>query len=305
MASVEVTPSGKWSRPGDGGIHHHMTNQSPYRARHGAAIGALVAVVTASASCAISTQNEVALGNQYAAQIDTQLPIIRDAQVVRYVSALGNQLAAVTDTRGLQWHFTVVDAKEVNAFAVPGGWIYVNRGLIQRAETMDQLAGVIAHEIGHVTRRHTVQQMQQSEQANAGLMVLCTLTSVCNSGVGQAAINVGGTALFAKFSRQDESEADAEGVKTTVKAGIDPRGIPEMFRILLSERQSNPSALDAFFATHPLEESRITATTQLINTYSPAQLRGLRVDATEFQQMKRRLASLPPSPTPRRAASSR
>ena len=276
-------------------------NTSLQRVRHCAAIGAIVAVVTASSSCAISTQNEVDLGNTYAAQIDTQLPIIRDAQVVNYVTALGNELARVADNRGLAWHFTVVDAREVNAFAVPGGWIYVNRGLIARAQTMNQLAGVLAHEIGHVTRRHTVQQMQQSDQANAGVMVLCTLTAVCNSGLGQAAISVGGTALFAKFSRQDESEADADGVQTTVKAGIDPRGIPAMFRILLNERQSNPSALEGFFATHPLEEARITATTQQINTYSAAQLRGLRVDSEAFQQMKRRLASLPPSPTPRKA----
>lgn len=263
------------------------------------------AMVAASASCAISTQSEVDLGNTYAAQIDTQLPIIRDAQVVRYMTALGNELAAVADTRGLVWHFTVVDSKDVNAFAVPGGWIYVNRGLIARTQTMNQLAGVIAHEIGHVTRRHTVQQMQQSEQANAGLIALCTLTSVCNSGVGQAAINVGGSALFAKFSRQDETEADNEGVRTTVKAGIDPRGIPQMFRILLSERQSNPSSLEGFFASHPLEEARITATTQQINTYSATQLRGLRVDSQGFQQMKRRLASLPPSPAARRASTAR
>ena len=275
-----------------------MSSQSAYppRARRCAVIAAIV-ILSGSASCAISTQNEVALGNTYAAQIDTQLPIVRDPEVVRYVTALGNELASVSDTRGLAWHFTVVDSKEVNAFAVPGGWIYVNRGLIARAQTMNQLAGVLAHEIGHVTRRHTVQQMQQSEQANAGLIALCTLTSVCNSGVGQAAINVGGTALFAKFSRQDETEADAEAVKNTVKAGIDPRGIPEMFRILLTERKSNPSSLDAFFATHPLEESRITATTQQINTYSATQLRGLRVDAQGFQQMKRRLASLPVAKT--------
>ncbi len=253
----------------------------------------MVVIVSASVSCAISTQSEVQLGNTYAAQIDTQLPIIRDAEVTRYVSALGNELAAVSDARGLTWHFTIVDSKEVNAFAVPGGWIYVNRGLISRAQNMSQLAGVLAHEIGHVTRRHTVQQMQQSDQMNGGLLALCTLTTVCSSGVGQAAINVGGSALFAKFSREDEQEADTEGVKTAVKAGIDPRGIPGMFRILLSERNSNPSSVDAFFATHPLEESRITATSQQIATYSAAQLRNLRADSEAFQQMKRRLAGLP------------
>jgi len=275
-----------------------MSNRSIPAART-ARIAAAVALTVAVASCAISQQQEVQMGTDYATQIDTQLPMIRDAQVVNYVTALGRALAAVTDTRGLTWHFAVVDSKEVNAFAVPGGWVYVNRGLIARAQTMDQLAGVLGHEIGHVTLRHTVQQMQQSQGVGGGLTVLCTLTKVCDSGAGQAAINLGGTALFAKFSRTDEAQADQEGVKTTVKDGIDPHGIPQMFRILLDERQSNPTAVDAFFATHPLEESRITATNNQIAGYTAAQLQGLRVDEAAFQTMKRRLNSLPPSPAPK------
>ena len=262
----------------------------------------LIALSAATAACAVSTQQEVQMGANYATQIDTQLPLIRDAQVVNYISTLGNSLAAGTDKRGLTWHFAVVDVKEVNAFAVPGGWIYVNRGLIARAQTMDQLAGVLGHEIGHVTLRHTVQQMQQSQEVNGGLMALCTLTKVCESAMGQSAINVGGAALFAKFSRTDESQADAEGVKNTVKAGIDPHGIPQMFRILLDERRTNPSAVDGFFATHPLEEDRIVATNAQIAAYPPAQLRNLRIDSDAFQQMKRRLNSLPASPPPRAIA---
>lgn len=269
---------------------------------HASRLTVLLGLAVTSLSCAISQQQEVELGAQYATQIDTQLPLIRDTRVVSYITALGNQLAAVTDTRGLTWHFAVVDSKEVNAFAVPGGWVYVNRGLIARAQTMNELAGVLGHEIGHVTRRHTVEQMQQSQKVNGGLMALCTLTKVCDSGAGQAAINLGGTALFAKYSRDDEAQADEEGVATLVKARIDPNGIPWMFRILLAERQSNPSAVDAFFATHPLEESRIATTLKQIAAYPPAQLRGLQVDSDAYQSMRRRLASLPPSPTPKAAA---
>jgi predicted Zn-dependent protease len=257
-------------------------------------------VVVAFAGCAVSQQQEVQLGNSYAAQIDTQLPLIRDAQVVQYVNFLGDSLAKVTDTRGLQWHFNVVDSKEVNAFAVPGGWIYINRGLVERAQNMSQVAGVIGHEIGHVTRRHTVQQMQQAQGANVGVLLACTLTKVCESGAGQSAINIGGSALFAKFSRTDEAQADQEGVSTTIKARIDPNGIPEMFRILLDERKSNPTAVDAFFASHPLEEDRITATKAQIATYPPAQLVGLTRDTPEFQAFKRRLMALPPSPVPKK-----
>ena len=261
----------------------------------------VLAAAIVTASCAISSQQEVAMGQTYAAQIDTQLPIVRDAQVNQYLTALGQQLAKGADTRGLTWHFAIVDSKEVNAFAVPGGWIYINRGLIERAVTMNQVAGVLGHEIGHVTLRHTVQQMQQSDQMNGGLMLMCTLTKVCNSGVGQAVIGAGANALFASFSRQDEAQADDQAVKNTVIAGIDPRGIPDMFRILLTERKSNPSAVDAWFATHPLEEDRITATNQQIAAYPASELRNLQVDSEAFRSFKRRLMSLPPSPAPKKA----
>ena len=274
----------------------HLNCFAGHTVRWATAVALMAAGVTA---CAVSQQQEVQLGATSAAQVDSQLPLIRDAAVQSYVTTLGNQLARVTDDRSLTWHFTVVDSREVNAFALPGGWIYVNRGLIERAANMSELAGVIGHEIGHVTRRHSVQQMQQAEGANVGVSLLCTLTKVCNSGTSQAAINVGGSALFAKFSRTDEAEADAEGVKTTIKAGISPNGIPEMFRILLAERKRNPGALDAFFASHPLEEDRITATEAQIARYPASQLQNLTKDTPAFQSFRRRLLSLPPSPAPK------
>ena len=257
-------------------------------------------VAGALSACAISQQQEVALGASTAEQVSAQLPLVRDAAIQRYISAFGAELKAVTDSRGLVWTFTVVDSKEVNAFALPGGWVYVNRGLIERATNMSQLAGVLAHEIGHVTRRHSVQQMQQAQGANAGVTVLCTLTKVCDNGASQAAINIGGTAVFARFSRSDEDEADAEAVMTTVKAGISPNGVPEMFRILLNERRSNPGALDAFFATHPLAENRIAASEARIAKYSATQLRRLTKDSQAFQNFQQRLRSLPAAPAPKR-----
>jgi predicted Zn-dependent protease len=253
----------------------------------------------AGAGCAVSQQQEVQLGASTAAQIDTMLPLVRDRAITSYINTLGNRLAQATDTRNLEWHFTVVDSKEVNAFAIPGGWIYINRGLIERAENMSQVAGVLGHEIGHVTRRHTVEQMQQQQGVGGAAVLLCTLTKVCQSGAGQAAVNVAGSALFAKFSRQDEAEADEEGVKTSIKAGIDPNGIPEMFQILLEERKGNPSAVDAFFASHPLEEDRIAATKAEIAKYDPGKLRGLTEDTREFQEFRRRVKALPPPPKPK------
>ena len=243
--------------------------------------------------CVVSTQQEVQLGTQYAQQINAQLPIMRDANVNSYINSLGNSLARVADNRNLSWRFYVVDSREVNAFAVPGGFVYVNRGLIERARTMNQLAGAMAHEIAHVTQRHSVEQMAQAQRADAGLTLACILTSVCQSGAASAAIQVSGSALFAKFSRDDESEADRYGVQYLVAAGIDPRGMVDMFQALLNERRSRPTAVDAWFRTHPLEEDRIAETQAQIAHYPATRLRGLRVDNSAYQQFRSRLLSLP------------
>ena len=240
------------------------------------------------------------MGQQYAAQINSQLPIVQDPELNRYINVLGDSIAGLTSRTDIpEWRFYIVDSKEVNAFAVPGGFIYVNRGLIERAQEMDQLAGVLGHEIGHVVRRHSIKQMQQQQGANIGLTLACVLTNICNSQASQAAIQVGGTALFASFSRKDEAEADEEGVRNVVRAGISPDGIPKMFQILIDERNRNPSAVESWFATHPLEEDRIADTNALIATYDPAIRRSLTEDTRNFQAFKDRLQALPPSPVPR------
>jgi beta-barrel assembly-enhancing protease len=245
------------------------------------------------AGCVVSTQQEVELGTQYAQQINAQLPIVTDASVNQYITSLGAQLTRVADTRGLRWRFFVVDSREVNAFAVPGGFVYINRGLIERARTMNQLAGVIGHEIAHVTERHSVEQMAQAQRADLGVTLACVLTSVCSSGVGSAAIQVGGSALFAKFSRDDEAQADARAVEYLVRARIDPRGIVNMFETLMNERRARASAVDAWFRTHPLEEDRIAETNTRIARIPAAQLRGLTVDTQGYQQFRTRLAAVP------------
>ena len=260
-----------------------------------------LALAATTAGCAISTQQEVQMGTEYAQQINAQLPIIKDPEVVRYINVLGDSIARLADDRSLQWQFFVVNSSEVNAFAVPGGYVYVNRGLVERAQKMDQLAGVLGHEIGHVIRRHSVKQMEQAQGANIGVTLACVLTQVCNNQATAAAINVGGTALFAKFSRDDEAQADEEGVKNTVRAGIDPRGIPEMFQILINERERSPSTVDAWFATHPLEEDRIQATQAQIAKISPAILNTLTKDSQSFQAFKQRVRSLPAAPAATRA----
>jgi predicted Zn-dependent protease len=247
-------------------------------------------------ACAISTQQEVAMGADYASQINQQLPIVNDPEVVRYINVLGDSIARLADDRNLDWQFFVVNSPEVNAFAVPGGYIYINRGLIERAQTMAQVAGVLGHEIGHVTQRHSVEQMQKAQQANVGVTLACVLTRVCESQAAGALINVAGGAVFAKFSRDDEAESDREAVKNVVRAGIHPKGIPEMFEILIAERERGRSAVDSWFATHPLEEDRVAATRALVSQINPAILRGLTENSQNFQSFKARLRGLPQAP---------
>jgi len=261
-------------------------------------LSTLVLAVLVS-GCAVSTQQEVDMGAGYAQQIAKELPLVQDAELNRYINVLGDSIARIADSRNLDWRFSIVDSKDVNAFAVPGGFIYINRGLIERATNMSQVAGVLGHEIGHVTMRHSIQQMQKAQGTNLGVTAVCVLTSICNSDASSAAIQIGANAAFASFSRQDEDEADAEGVKYIVASGIDPAGIPEMFQILLDERKRKPDALETWFRSHPLEESRITAARQRISQYPAAQLRGLTKDTPNFEAFKRRLAALPPPPPSR------
>ena len=155
-----------------------------------------VALAVTLTGCGVSTQQEVEMGQQYAAQINQQLPIIQDPELNRYINVLGDSIARLTERQDLpEWRFYIVDSREVNAFAVPGGFIYINRGLIERTTVMSQLAGVLGHEIGHVTQRHSVQQMQKAQQANVGLTAVCVLApSVCNNQAAGAAIQLGGGA---------------------------------------------------------------------------------------------------------------
>lgn len=257
-------------------------------------------MLAALTACVPGTAQEVAMGNQYAQQVEQQLPMVRDLEVVRYINVLGDSIARVVDDRSLTWRFNVVDQSEINAFAVPGGHIYVNRGLIERTTTMSELAGVIGHEIAHVTQRHSMKQMAAAQRANIGLNVGCILApSVCQGAAGTG-ISVLAQAGFAKFSRDDETDADKYSVTYVTRSGIDPRGMPSMFRILLRERERNPSGVEAWFASHPVEESRIRTAEVEIAKIDPVVIRSLTRDTRSFQNFKTRLASLPRTPAPTR-----
>jgi Zn-dependent protease with chaperone function len=258
-----------------------------------------LAAAFAVAACVPPTPQEVEMGNDYAQQVERELPIIRDPDIVRYINVLGDSIARVSDDRSLTWHFNVVDQPEINAFAVPGGHIYVYRGLIEKSTNMSELAGVLGHEIAHVTLRHSMQQMAKAQRANIGLTGLCLFVPSACQGVAGAVLQVGAQAGFAKFSRDDEAAADKAGVTYVTRAGIDPRGMPSMFTILIAERERNPSGVDAFFASHPIEESRVSNTEVEIRKIDPVVLKSLTRDTRAFQSFKSRLTGLPRTPAKR------
>ncbi|HET7612819.1 MAG TPA: M48 family metallopeptidase [Gemmatimonadaceae bacterium] len=256
-----------------------------------------VAAAALLAGCGVSTQQEVQMGQEAAQQVNAQLPMVQDAYIQNYVNALGQRIASRTSRADLNWQFQVVNSDVVNAFALPGGFVYVNRGVLARASNMSEVAGVLGHEIEHVVRRHSVKQMEQAQGANVGVGILCALTGVCQSGVAQAAINIGGTAVFAKFSRQDEVQADEGGFNNLIRAGINPRGMLTLFQKLLAEeQQSGGGNVSAWFSDHPGTSDRIADIQRMLNQTPASTLNGLATNDSGFSTMKSRLAQLGPAP---------
>jgi predicted Zn-dependent protease len=257
-----------------------------------------IGAIALLAGCGVSTQQEVQMGQEGAQQVNAQLPMVQDAVIQNYVNALGNRIARTTSRSDLQWQFQVVNSDVVNAFALPGGFIYINRGVLARASNMSEVAGVLAHEIEHVVRRHSVKQMEQAQGANVGVGILCALTGVCQSGVAQAAINIGGTAVFAKFSRTDEVQADEGGFNNVIRAGINPRGMYTFFQKLLAEEQSSGGGGNAaaWFSDHPGTQDRIADIQRMLNQVPASTLNGLATNDSGFSTMKARLAQLGPAP---------
>ena len=270
------------------------------RVRHTAAVACLGgAGLAAGCAPAISTQQEVQIGADYARQINQQLPLVRDQATLNYVDQIGQQIARVADPRGIRYHFYVVNSDVVNAFALPGGHVYLNRGLIERTDNVAELAGVLAHEVGHVAQRHSVDQMQRAQNANLGLQVLYGVLLGRNpGGLEQAAIQVGGGAVFAGYTRDAEREADAVAVDYLLRTGYNPNGMVTFFQKLLAMQQRQPSSVEQWFATHPTTAERVQNTQALINQ------RGVPANATTntqaFTNFRNRLANLQPAPQDRR-----
>jgi len=262
--------------------------------RRWAGVAAVAVTTTAVGACAISTQQELALGEQYATEINQQLPIIDDGEIHRYVNLLGDQIAQ-QGGRQLDYTFFVVNTDVINAFAVPGGYVYLNRGLIDRTDNLSEFAGVVGHEIAHVELRHGVEQMEKMQRAQLGVALGSILLGP-PEGAAAAAVNVGAGLYFASNSREAENEADALAVPLLVNAGIHPRGLATFFDELIAERERSPSALEQWFSTHPLTEDRIAAVEARIAALPATSLDGLIMNSNNFTRMQQRLRALPPPP---------
>jgi beta-barrel assembly-enhancing protease len=261
-----------------------------YRPAASLALGALAL----TAACSVSESDERAIGAEEAASVDSELPILRDTVVTAFVAKLGQSIASRTSRADLEWRFAVVNTVELNAFSLPGGFIYLNRGLIEHSDRLDELAGVMGHEIGHVVRRHSVKQLQKGAKRDVGVVLVCTLTRACHTLGGAIAVQTGADAMTARYSQRDETEADSEAVINTVRAGFDPEGLPAFLQWMLGQRTDQPTAIEAFFATHPTDQARIAALERQIAKVARSPQRALVRDTPEFQSVRQHLRALPP-----------
>ena len=261
----------------------------------GACLGALAALACGTAS----EDEEVRLGRETAEQLNAQLPLLDDPLVTAYVDSLGTAIARRTARGELAWHFAVVNTDVVNAFALPGGYIYVNRGLLDRAATMSELAGVLGHEVEHVVRRHSVEQMRKAQRAQTGVSLVCSLTNVCDGAGAQVGIQVAGSLLFARFGREAEREADAGAFANVQRAGIDPRGMRTFFGRLAAEERGaggGGAVVGAWFADHPGTGDRIAEIERMLAEVPPAELASRQADDDGYRRVRERLAALPAAP---------
>ncbi len=236
----------------------------------------------------LSTEQEVEIGRQTAQEIEQDLKLYHDTVVTAYINRLGRMLARHSRRSNLTYYFKVVDTDAVNAFALPGGWLYVNRGLITTAENESELAGVISHEIGHVDGKHGARAI--SRQFGAAVILDATLSGEDGSMRRRmlrqvAAISTGMGQL--KYGRDAEREADRFAVGATYKSGIDPDGTATFFEKLMAMQKDEPGRFENLFSTHPPSRERVENVRAQIEGLPPRA--GLTRDSHRFQAIKERI----------------
>jgi predicted Zn-dependent protease len=204
----------------------------------------------------MSEAQEIALGQQMDPEVRKEMGVYNDPTLQAYVESVGKRLARESERPELPWHFTVVDVPAVNAFALPGGYIYITRGILPFLRDEAQLAGVLGHEIGHVTARHSAQQYTKATGATLGLTLLSIFVPETRplQGVAEQALGV----LFLKYGRDDELQADRLGVRYTAAADWNPAGVAGMLKTLerLDQASGSRKGVPNWLSTHPAPEDR-------------------------------------------------
>lgn len=243
-----------------------------------------------------SVEQDVEIGRQSAAEAERQLPLLNDRTVESFVDDIGRRLATHAPGAKFPYQVKVVNASDINAFALPGGFLYVNRGLIDASRNEGELAGVVAHEIAHIALRHGTHNASKAYAAQAGLGVLGGILGRGKSGTTQSIINaVGGlglNAVFLKYSRDAETQADIVGAQIMAKAGYDPMGMVSLFELLQSQEKGRSVQ---FLSDHPSPGNRAARVRQ--EAQAIGGVRQASTNTRDFQAVKSRLASLGTAPS--------
>src|SRR5450432_1461540 len=238
-----------------------------------------------------STESEIKMGKQYAQQIEQSMKLIQDPVVNEYVNRVGQNLVRNSDAK-VPFTIKVVDADEINAMALPGGFFYVNSGLILAADEEAELAGVMAHETAHVAARHGTRQMTRAQWAQIGSIPLIIFTQGSWTGYGiYEAAQLAVPISFLQFSRMDEAEADWLGLQYMYKSGYDPQAFIQFFEKIDALEKHKPGTLAKVFADHPQTPDRIAHSEDEIATIMPARADYV-VTTSEFDDVKARLARI-------------
>jgi beta-barrel assembly-enhancing protease len=239
----------------------------------------------------ISQEKEIAIGKQYADQIDKQAKILKDPIINEYVNRVAQNLARNSDLT-IPLTIKVIDDPAINAFTLPGGFMYLNTGTLLAADEEDQVAGVIAHEIGHAAARHWASQMtkQTIMQFSMIPLMFIPMSAAVYMGVMEAYMN-GVPLAFLKFSRKDEQEADFLGLQYMYKAGYDPNAFVGFFGKVMDEERRSPGSMAKVFADHPPTGDRIIASEEEIQKILPKKPEYL-VSTSEFDDIKARLQTV-------------
>jgi len=247
-----------------------------------------------------SVPQDVEVGKENAAQVEKQMPVLDDDQASRYVNQLGRRLSAYAPNNQPEyvWRFRVLNSGDINAFALPGGYIYVNRATIESAEDEAELAGVLAHEEGHVVLRHGTHQASEMMLAEKPIEMLGGLVGAQdNTLLGQLlhlGIGVGVQSIWLHYSRGLEAQADSVGTYILYRAGYDPHAMAQFFGII---QQKYPQQTLQFLSDHPNPGNRIRAVDEEIPELGPA--KAWITDNPDFETVKSRVRSLPPAPKPK------